>query len=85
MALFRWVTPPRVRTRIGDTRLVRTWCILPRTIGEETRWLGRECIQQVAYEGWIVPPDARAFRGIKWRDVRWVDDRVTTAMLEKSE
>ena len=73
MALFRWVRVPRKRAKVGDKRVVSRVLLLPTEIGGEVRWLGIERIKQEAYIGWICAPEMRPYKGLKWRDLAWVD------------
>lgn len=39
--------------KLNDERIIRSWCIIPRTIGEEKRWLHFSVIRQkVVIEVW---------------------------------
>lgn len=44
MALFSW--PARPRAKVGDTRVVVRFLLLPKKLDNEWRWLGFECIAQ---------------------------------------
>jgi hypothetical protein len=65
---IRWKEP-----KLGDQREVRRFLLLPRCLGGEWRWLGRERIVQVRRRVACLSPATApfAFDVEKWVDVRW--------------
>jgi hypothetical protein len=72
-ALFAWKVSPKRKTSEGDRKTVTRFLWWPTTIRGECRWLGFEDIDREAYIGWVCPPEMKAYRGIKWRNVAWTD------------
>jgi hypothetical protein len=72
MAMFSWAAQPaRPRAKVGDTRVVVRFLLLPKKLGGEWRWLGFECIAQEFQRYRVHPPEMRAMDVIGWRDVAW--------------
>jgi hypothetical protein len=71
-ALFKWnARPPHRAPKVGDTRTVRKFLLLPRCIGMEWRWLGMEAIDQQAFMERSFPPTWPPMQVLKWRNIRW--------------
>lgn len=65
---MRWKHHPPLPLSIGAMRVKTSFLLLPRTIGDETRWLeraSREQVYRIPFDGWDNWPE--------WVDVRWVD------------
>lgn len=78
---MKWQKKPVSWPLVGDTRILRSFLVWPRTIGSTTRWLERAWIRQEfrAYTAVLAPAIGSAMGRATverkhWEDVAWLPD-----------
>jgi len=73
-ALFKWLDE-RPGPQLGDVRYVRRFLLLPKLIGVEWRWLGREEIKQQYRQFFDFCPDmpGGGCEVVGWVDMEWAE------------
>lgn len=72
---MRWIIEPADQPKYGDTRIVPSFLLLPKTLKRpdgvlERRWLEEALIKQ-EYQRSIIISDVGAHDG--WADIEWAD------------
>lgn len=60
---MRWMQP-----HPGDIKIKTTWCLIPRTLSKETRWLERN---KIVYR--YTDKEGSTYGHLKWRPLGWAD------------
>lgn len=71
---MRWIKKEKGYPKDGDERIITKFLLFPTCLDNETRWLEKTTIKQVA-RYWCDPTSASD--GVHWMDKEWVNEGVT--------